>query len=156
MVHALARAAEGGVSQSRLHAFFAQALVCPVLTAHPTEVRRKSTIDREMKISELLAERDRVRLTPTEQAENEAALRCAILTLWQTSILRRTKLMVLDEVMNGLSYYDYTFYASCRASTPNWRTRLARREPSGSATELPVVPDEWAAGLEATGTETRS
>jgi phosphoenolpyruvate carboxylase len=137
MVHALARAAEGGISQSKLHAFFEQALVCPVLTAHPTEVRRKSTIDREMKISELLAERDRIRLTPTEQAENEAALRCAILTLWQTSVLRRTKLMVLDEVMNGLSYYDYTLLRELPRFYAELEDTLARREPSGSATELP-------------------
>ena len=44
------------------------ALVCPVLTAHPTEVRRKSTIDREMEISQILAQRDRQHLTPEEEA----------------------------------------------------------------------------------------
>ena len=48
--------------------FFASALVGPVLTAHPTEVRRKSTIDREMEIAELLDRRERVQLTPEERA----------------------------------------------------------------------------------------
>ena len=43
-----------------------------------------------MEIARLLAERDRVRLTPEEQAANEEALRRAVLTLWQTSLLRRT------------------------------------------------------------------
>ena len=46
---------EAGISHTALQAFFASALVCPVLTAHPTEVRRKSTIDREMEISQILA-----------------------------------------------------------------------------------------------------
>ena len=32
-----------------------------------------------------------------------------MVTLWQTNLLRRTKLTVLDEVANGLSFYDYTF-----------------------------------------------
>jgi phosphoenolpyruvate carboxylase len=109
MEHALRRANDANISSSQLQRFFAQALICPVLTAHPTEVRRKSAMDREMEISDLLAERDRVQLTPAEQADNEAALRRAILTLWQTSILRRSKLRVVDEVMNGLSYYEYTF-----------------------------------------------
>jgi phosphoenolpyruvate carboxylase len=84
-------------------------MVVPVLTAHPTEVRRKSTIDREMEIAELMAERDRPSLTGAELKANETALRRAILTLWQTSPLRRTRLRVIDEVANGLSYYDYTF-----------------------------------------------
>src|SRR5436190_22034598 len=48
LAYALARAPEVGVSQAALQAFFASAVICPVLTAHPTEVRRKSTIDREL------------------------------------------------------------------------------------------------------------
>ena len=58
MAHALARAKQAGISRSRLEAFLATAQVGPVLTAHPTEVRRKSTIDREMEVAKLLAERD--------------------------------------------------------------------------------------------------
>jgi phosphoenolpyruvate carboxylase len=109
MAHALARARQAGVPPARLAAFFANAMVVPVLTAHPTEVRRKSTIDREMEIADLMAERDRPSLTGAELRANEAALRRAILTLWQTNPLRRTRLRVIDEVANGLSYYDYTF-----------------------------------------------
>src|SRR5437764_8176341 len=48
MAHALARAREAAISSSKLQSFFTHAVVCPVLTAHPTEVRRKSMIDREM------------------------------------------------------------------------------------------------------------
>ena len=90
-------------------ASFGQALVSPVLTAHPTEVRRKSTIDREMEIAALLDRRERVQLTPEELEASDEQLRRAVLTLWQTNLLRRTKLTVLDEVANGLSFYDYTF-----------------------------------------------
>ena len=89
--------------------FFAGALVSPVLTAHPTEVRRKSTIDREMEIAALLDRRERVQLTPEEIEASDEQLRRAVVTLWQTNLLRRTKLTVLDEVANGLSFYDYTF-----------------------------------------------
>src|SRR6478672_5827829 len=59
MAHAMARACETGLSRAELQAFFASAQITPVLTAHPTEVRRKSTIDREMEIAQLLAYRDR-------------------------------------------------------------------------------------------------
>ena len=109
MAHALARARDADISRSRLQNFFTSAIVCPVLTAHPTEVRRKSTIDREMEVAQLLAERDRLWLTPEETAANEEALRRAVLTLWQTTMLRGSRLKVTDEIANGLSYYDYTF-----------------------------------------------
>ena len=111
MAFVLARTRDAGVPPARLAAFFADAMVIPVLTAHPTEVRRKSTIDREMEVADLLAERDSGSRTLAELRANEAALRRAVLILWQTSPLRRTRLRVIDEVANGLSYYDHTFLA---------------------------------------------
>jgi len=105
----LLHARAAGFSAADLRKFFATALVGPVLTAHPTEVRRKSTIDREMEIAALLDRRERVQLTPEELDASNEQLRRAVLTLWQTNLLRRTKLTVLDEVANGLSFYDYTF-----------------------------------------------
>src|SRR6195952_1329959 len=105
----LANARAAGISAADLRKFFGEALVSPVLTAHPTEVRRKSTIDREMEIAALLDRRERIQLTPEEIAADDEQLRRAVLTLWQTNLLRRTKLTVLDEVANGLSFYDYTF-----------------------------------------------
>lgn len=104
---ARAKAAEFGAET--LRRFFDKALMSPVLTAHPTEVRRKSTMTREMAIAGLLGARDRMHLTPAEENELEDRLRRAVLILWQTSLLRRTRLTVADEITNGLSYYDYTF-----------------------------------------------
>src|ERR1700712_441830 len=105
----LAHARSAGFSAADLRKFFTEALVSPVLTAHPTEVRRKSTIDREMEIAALLDRRERVQLTPEETEASDEQMRRAVLTLWKTNLLRRTKLTVLDEVANGLSFYDYTF-----------------------------------------------
>ena len=64
MAHVLAHARDSGISRSQLQTFFESTLISPVLTAHPTEVRRKSTIDREMEIAHLLAERDRLVIGP--------------------------------------------------------------------------------------------
>jgi phosphoenolpyruvate carboxylase len=106
---ALARCRDAAVGPDKLCEFFDSAFMVPVLTAHPTEVRRKSTMMREMAIAHLLERRDRQQWTPLEEAEIEDKIRRAVLILWQTSLLRRTKLTVRDEVLNGLSYYDYTF-----------------------------------------------
>src|SRR5271166_5529916 len=106
---AFQRTHEMGFEPKALETFFDSALVNPVLTAHPTEVRRQSTRARELEIAELLDRRDRA-IEPAEVAEIEEKLRCAVLILWRTNMLRQTRLKVIDEVTNGLSYYDYTFF----------------------------------------------
>ncbi len=105
----LQRIKEAGVNASTLKNFFDKVLISPVLTAHPTEVQRKSVLDCHLMIAKRLGERTRVAMTPEELEENEASLRRAILTLWQTNELRTFKLRVRDEIENGLSYYRYTF-----------------------------------------------
>ncbi len=105
----LAHAKSAGIGADALRNFFKSAQGSPVLTAHPTEVRRKSTMDREMEVAALLDRRERVAMTSEEAEASDEQLRREVLTLWQTNLLRRTKLTVLDEVSNGLSFYDYTF-----------------------------------------------
>ncbi|HWQ38123.1 MAG TPA: phosphoenolpyruvate carboxylase [Burkholderiales bacterium] len=107
---ALARVRAAGLEPAAIEDFFRQALVSPVLTAHPTEVQRKSILDCQADIARALTERDRLRLTPEEQARNEDDLRRAVLTLWQTRVLRELRLTVNDEIENGLSYYRCTFF----------------------------------------------
>ncbi|SFU44066.1 Phosphoenolpyruvate carboxylase, type 1 [Nitrosomonas eutropha] len=106
---ALERVAAKGINTQQLENFFAGALISPVLTAHPTEVQRRSILDYQLKIQRLLKERDRTQLTPNELRHNEEDLRSAIQTLWQTRVLRSVRLTVQDEIENGLIYYHYTF-----------------------------------------------
>lgn len=108
----IARALEAidaaGVTGKQLRAFLDAALIVPVLTAHPTEVQRKSILDAEREIARLLAERD-LPMTAREREHNTAQLRARVTTLWQTRMLRNTRLMVVDEIENALSYYRTTF-----------------------------------------------
>ncbi len=106
---ALDRIKDKNIDAVALQAFFDKAVISPVLTAHPTEVQRKSILNCQLIISSLLADRDRLDMTPDDLAENEEALHRFILILWHTRMLRTTKLTVQDEVNNGLSFYDYTF-----------------------------------------------
>ena len=136
LARALERAAAAGIDKATLRDFFGSAQVSPVLTAHPTEVRRKSTIDREMEIARLLDRAERVRLTPDEVAADEEQLRRAVLTLWQTNLLRRTKLTVLDEVANGLSFYGYTFLKEVPRLHDRLEDRLAAEGAPGPGERL--------------------
>ncbi|MGB8856339.1 MAG: phosphoenolpyruvate carboxylase, partial [Burkholderiales bacterium] len=109
IARALAQLKAAGTHADALQKFFAHALISPVLTAHPTEVQRKSILDCQLEIARLMNQRDRMTLTPDENKETDDDLKREILTLWQTSELRTFKLRVHDEIENGLSYYRYTF-----------------------------------------------
>ncbi len=114
---ALARLRWAGISPRAIAQTLANSYVSPVLTAHPTEVQRKSILDAERDIARLLTERDEIKaralpkdaLAPRELAANEAQIRARVMQLWQTRLLRYTKLTVADEIENALSYYETTF-----------------------------------------------
>ena len=124
---ALARLRWAGIAPKTVANTLARSFVSPVLTAHPTEVQRKSILDAERSIAQLLTARDDIKalalalsavspaqaakdaLTPRELAANEAQLRARVMQLWQTRLLRFTKLTVADEIENALSYYEATF-----------------------------------------------
>ena len=106
----MAGASAEGISADELVDFFNEANLRAVLTAHPTEVRRQATMGREIAMAELLLKRDRGDWTPEENADINDKLKRAVLVLWQTNLLRQTKLDVLDEVANGMAYYDHTFF----------------------------------------------
>ena len=118
---ALSRLRWAGISPKTISDTLATSFVSPVLTAHPTEVQRKSILDAERDIAQLLNARDDIKvraasvnankdaLTPRELAANETQMQARVLQLWQTRLLRFTKLTVADEVENALSYYESTF-----------------------------------------------
>jgi len=108
VVRALQLIDTAGVTGKQLRKFLDEALIVPVLTAHPTEVQRKSILDAEREIARLLAERD-LPMTPREREHNTGQLRARITTLWQTRMLRDARLTVRDEIENALSYYRTTF-----------------------------------------------
>lgn len=114
---ALARLRWAGIGARAVAQTLATSYLSPVLTAHPTEVQRKSILDAERDIARLLTERDEIRaralprdaLAPRELAANEAQMRARVTQLWQTRLLRFTKLTVADEIETALSYYEATF-----------------------------------------------
>ncbi|NNM83539.1 MAG: phosphoenolpyruvate carboxylase [Burkholderiales bacterium] len=121
------RIEQAGIGAEAIGEFFSGAMVAPVLTAHPTEVQRKSMLDRQREIANLLTERDRMQLTREELSRNEESLRRAILTLWQTRVLRPTRLTVADEIENGLAFYSYTFLREVAALYAEIEDEIDRR-----------------------------
>jgi len=118
---ALQRLRWAGITPKVIAQTLARSFVSPVLTAHPTEVQRQSILSAERDIAHWLNERDEIKaraamvnaskdaLTPKELAANEQRLRARVMQLWQTRLLRFSKLTVADEIENSLSYYESTF-----------------------------------------------
>jgi phosphoenolpyruvate carboxylase len=103
-----ARLKTAGIGSRQVVTMLAKAWLSPVLTAHPTEVQRKSQLDAERAIADLLMARGLL-VTEEERHENLALLRARVTQLWQTRLLRTAKLTVRDEIENALSYYHSTF-----------------------------------------------
>jgi phosphoenolpyruvate carboxylase len=99
---------KAAIGPGKIAAALSRGWISPVLTAHPTEVRRKSLLDTERAIFTLLAQREHMK-SKAERAQNEAQLRARVMQLWQTELLRESRLTVRDEIENSLSYYRSTF-----------------------------------------------
>lgn len=127
---AVAELSQHGIGQDQVMEMLRHAQIAPVLTAHPTEVRRKSMIDHKNRIAELMRLRDAKR-TETEDGESiEEAISRQIALLWQTRPLRRERLYVQDEIDNVLSYFRDVFLPVLPALYARWERVLGHRPPS--------------------------
>jgi len=82
----------------------------PVLTAHPTEARRRAVSGAVRRISDLLSERDTLHPGGTSRTENERRLLAEIDTMWRTSPIRAAKPTVIDEVKTAMGVFDATMF----------------------------------------------
>ncbi len=106
---AFARLRASGHTSKSIAKTLKSAYISPVLTAHPTEVQRKSILDAERAIAAVLSARNATDLIAREKSSLELQLRARVTQLWQTRLLRYTKLQVADEIENVLSYFEATF-----------------------------------------------
>jgi phosphoenolpyruvate carboxylase len=123
------------------------ALVSPVITAHPTETRRRTVFDAQHRITELM----RLRLhghTETEDGRDiNLELRRHIFTLWQTALIRLSRLKIQDEIETGLRYYQAAFLDVIPKVNAEVRTALQARWPDSNVLEQPILrPGSWIGG----------
>jgi len=119
-----------GIDPSAVADLLDHALIMPVLTAHPTEVRRKSMIDHRNRVADLMRMRDQgLAQTPDGEPVEEAIARQVAL-LWLTRPLRRERLFVADEIEIALSYLRDIFLPVLPRLYAEWERLLGRRPPS--------------------------
>ncbi|HLD50335.1 MAG TPA: phosphoenolpyruvate carboxylase, partial [bacterium] len=108
--HILRKLREDGVSFGKFEKICAELSIELVLTAHPTEAQRRSVLEKIFVIDRLLFEKEFHVLTPRELTEIERRIEEQITLLWQTDELRRRRQTVLDEVDNGLFYFEEVLF----------------------------------------------
>jgi phosphoenolpyruvate carboxylase len=129
-----------GMDSAKASELLNRALIVPVLTAHPTEVMRKSMIDHRNRIFDLMRLRDAGRTeTPDGEAVEQGIAR-QIALLWQTRALRRERIYVADEVDIALAYLRDVFLPVVPTLYARWERLLGSRPKSF------LRPGSWIGG----------
>ncbi|GED97929.1 phosphoenolpyruvate carboxylase [Gordonia crocea] len=134
-----AKLAAADLSDETVGARLAGALVVPVITAHPTETRRRTIFEAQNRITEVMRMLRRTELTPAEESAALTAIHRQILTMWQTALIRLDRLTILDEIAAGLRYYDATFFDVVPRINTETRAALCRAYPDAGLGNLPLV-----------------
>jgi phosphoenolpyruvate carboxylase len=103
---AIALLKERGVTPEQISALLKELSIELVLTAHPTEARRRTVLSKTERITQLLSLLNQSSLSLRERDESIRALHAEISALWLTDRARADKLTVTDEVRTGLYYID--------------------------------------------------
>ncbi|EFV14846.1 phosphoenolpyruvate carboxylase [Segniliparus rugosus] len=132
----------------RVAAALVGALVAPVITAHPTETRRRSVFEAQGRITELMRYLDRTALDESEREETVAELRRHVTALWQTAITRLSRVRIQDEIEMGLRYYQASLLEMIPKLNLAVDRELRERWPDARpASAEPIVrPGSWIGG----------
>ncbi|MFC5463674.1 phosphoenolpyruvate carboxylase [Lederbergia graminis] len=107
---AVSRVKEYDLSKDALEEVLNDLSIELIITAHPTEATKRSVLEIQKRISNILIQLDSNNLTKKDRINLEDSLFNEVTALWQTDELRHRKPKVLDEVRNGLYYFDETLF----------------------------------------------
>jgi len=125
----------------------AGALVSPVITAHPTETRRRTVFDTQHRITQLMRLHARGHIHTDDGRDIEVELRRQVLTLWQTALIRLSRLQISDEIAVGLRYYQTAFFEVMPKVNAQVRHALRSRWPDADLLPEPILqPGSWIGG----------
>ncbi len=122
--------------------------VRPVMTAHPTEAARRTLLEKHRRVAELLTEFDAAELPRRQREVLAGRLAAEVESIWQTDEVRQTQPTVLDEVNNGLYYFDATLFEAIPSMLKELEVRLAENFPGVRVKDgaAPVRFGSWIGG----------
>jgi phosphoenolpyruvate carboxylase len=131
---AVAALKEGGVGAEQMAALLRDLQIELVLTAHPTEAKRRSVLSKLQRVSRLIQTLNSSGALPRDRAEARAALHAEIAALWLTDRVRSVRPSVTDEVRTGLFFVDEVFWEVLPRIYAELEAALAEYYPEGGLT----------------------
>lgn len=123
------------------------ALISPVITAHPTETRRRTVFVTQHRITQLMRLHAEGHTETDDGRDIERELRRQVLTLWQTALIRLSRLQITDEIEVGLRYYAAAFFQVIPQVNAEVRDALRARWPGTDLLAAPILrPGSWIGG----------
>ncbi|MDT5089552.1 MAG: phosphoenolpyruvate carboxylase [Mycobacterium sp.] len=123
------------------------ALVSPVITAHPTETRRRTVFDVQHRITQLMRLHAQGHTKTPDDSDIDTELRRQVLMLWQTALVRLSRLQISDEIAVGLRYYAAAFFEVVPKVNAGVRQALRGRWPDAELLPEPILrPGSWIGG----------
>jgi phosphoenolpyruvate carboxylase len=123
------------------------AVVSPVVTAHPTETRRRTVFVTQHRITGLMRLHAEGHTQTEDGRDIELELRRQVLTLWQTALIRLSRLQITDEIDVGLRYYPAALFEVIPQVNSEVRDALRARWPDAQLLSGPILqPGSWIGG----------
>jgi phosphoenolpyruvate carboxylase len=118
-----------GFTDQQMAALLSELRVELVLTAHPTEAKRRTVLSTLERVSEALRRLQDPDLLPRERAQQMVALKAEVTALWLTDRARTTRPAVTDEVRTGLYFVDAIFWDAVPAVVADLERAVQQHYP---------------------------
>ena len=139
VAEAVQEAVEAGVPAEEVHRLLSRARVEPVFTAHPTEARRRTVLEKLRVLAALAEPLDDPRMAPSEEAALHRRLKEHIAALWLTEEVHRHLPAVFDEVRNGLYYFEHALWEAVPGLYRDVEEAVRRAFPESPARVPPLL-----------------
>jgi phosphoenolpyruvate carboxylase len=126
---AIAALKQEGVNTERMQTLLNELSIELVLTAHPTESRRRTVISKLQRLAGLIDHLSSLRLPPREQEKTRSAIHAEVVGLWLTDRDRTIRPLVTDEVRTGLHFVESVFWDTLPALYSDLEYALASHYP---------------------------
>ena len=137
VAEALAQAAAAGVSAEHVRDVVGRLAIEPVFTAHPTEARRRTVLERLRRLRERVERFGEDGASAADRETLREGLLEEITALWRTDELQRRAPTVLDEVRNALYYFEASLWDVVPRLESELRAALAASYPD---VDVPPAP----------------
>ena len=136
-----------GTAPDRLYDAISRLRIELVFTAHPTEVTRRTLMQKFKRISDLLELKDRADLTPPEHDELVDALRLEIAAAWETSEVRQRRPSPIDEARSGMAVFEQALWDAVPQFLRSLSAALVRHTGRALAPDAsPLTFGSWIGG----------